>query len=122
MQYQFFKRYIFQATYQRVKNQIYELIFATDDNIQVTTPVNAGMFEYIMLTLTNTSCLKGYANLDINTLMYQYFKFPIIDIEYPDGEPSNWDYILYCEKTKYRMQHDDSTVQTVQKFENGKSA
>jgi len=66
LQYQFFKRYIFQATYQRVKNQIYELTFATDNNIQVTTPVNAGIFEYVMLALnTNTGYLRNYANLDV---------------------------------------------------------
>lgn len=58
-QYQFFKRYIFQASYQRVKNQIYELTFATDEDMQVTTPVNAGIFEYALLALnTNTSYMK----------------------------------------------------------------
>ena len=80
LQYQFFKRYIFQATYQRVNNQIYELTFATDDNIQVTTPVNAGRFEYVMLALnTNTSYLKEYANLDI-TVSYLWQRMN--DIEY----------------------------------------
>lgn len=65
-QYQFFKRYIFQATYQRVKNPIYELSFATKENIEVTTPVNAKLFEYVLLALnTNTSYLKGYASLDV---------------------------------------------------------
>lgn len=79
-QYQFFKRYIFQATYQRVKNQIYELTFATDNNFLVTTPVNAGKFEYVMLALnTNTTYLKEYANLDI-TISYLWQHMD--DIEY----------------------------------------
>lgn len=69
-QYQFFKRYIFQATYQRVKNPIYELSFATQENIEVTTPVNAKLFEYVLLALnTNTSYLNEYASLNV-TLSY----------------------------------------------------
>lgn len=81
LQYQFFKRYIFQATYQRVKNQIHELTFATDNNIQVTTPVNAGMFEYVMLALnTNTSYLRNYANLDV-TVSYLWQRMNDIEFE-----------------------------------------
>lgn len=80
-QYQFFKRYIFQASYQRVKNQIYELTFATDEDMQVTTPVNAGIFEYALLALnTNTSYMKNYANLDI-TVSYLWQRMKAIEYE-----------------------------------------
>ncbi len=81
-QYQFFQRYIFQATYQRVKHQIYELTFAGDDNIQVTAPLNTSVFEYAMFTLnTNTSYLKEYAYLNV-TLSYLWQH--LNNIEYKD--------------------------------------
>lgn len=80
LQYQFFKRYIFQATYQQVKHQIYELTFATDNNLQVTTPVNSGKFEYLMLALnTNFTWLKSLADLNITaSYLWQHLN----DIKY----------------------------------------
>lgn len=64
-QYQFFKNYILQLSYQKVKHQVYELTYSKDDDIQITTPVNAGNFEYFMAVLnTNTSYMKGLAYLN----------------------------------------------------------
>ena len=79
-QYQFFKRYVFQATYQQVKHQIYELTFATDNNLQVTTPVNSGKFEYFMLALnTNLTWLKSLADLNVTvSYLWQHLN----DIKY----------------------------------------
>lgn len=80
LQYQFFKRYVLQATYQQVKHQIYELTFATDNNLQVTTPVNSGKFEYLMLALnTNFTWLKSLADLNITvSYLWQHLN----DIKY----------------------------------------
>lgn len=64
-----------------MKNQIYELTFATDEDMQVTTPVNAGIFEYALLALnTNTSYMKNYANLDI-TVSYLWQRMKAIEYE-----------------------------------------
>lgn len=67
LHYQFFKNYTLQLSYSKVRHKIYELTYSKADDIQITTPVNAGNFEYFMVILnTNTSYLNGLAYLNVS--------------------------------------------------------
>lgn len=72
VQYHFLKRFLLQASYQMVFDQIYELDFVKDDDMIETKPVNIGRYDYLLLSFnTNTSYLNSYANLNM-TLSYTW--------------------------------------------------